>query len=298
MFRLTSHLGQPSALALTTMFAACVACVSAADGAGNQLNPLDTTENPPRVGEPIVFEWPIRCKFDGSEGYMRGGGAQVDRSIIKADAKEVDISFSLGATDVESLSCTDTFYAYKIQFAGVSAAGKYRFNIFNKNAYQPEPFFSADNLVSSFDLILQVEPIESMAEVPFEGSIQSGVGLIRGWACDADSVHVQFDDGPLLEIGYGTSREDTRSICGDNDNGYGMVIAWGLLGLGQHNARTFVDDMEVSSVDFEVAGLSEPFIPGLEGEYKLEDFPNPGVAVIVRWDEASQNFIIVEVLAP
>ena len=55
-----------------------------------------------------------------------------------------------------------------------------------------------------------LSPLERFHESPSEGSIQSGVGLIRGWACDADDVAISIDDGAPIHIGYGTSREDTR----------------------------------------------------------------------------------------
>lgn len=131
-------------------------------------------------------------------------------------------------------------------------------------------------------------------ESPIQGQILSGVGVIRGWACDASLVQVQFDELPLLAIAYGTSRADTSSVCGDDNNGYGAVFAWGLLGNGAHSATTFVDGVVVSAVEFEVSGLDQPFIRGLDGSYQLPDFPVAGKAVTVRWSEADQNFIIVE----
>lgn len=131
-------------------------------------------------------------------------------------------------------------------------------------------------------------------EVPAMGSIQSGVGLIRGWACDARNVEIAFDDGERIPVAYGTSRKDTVGKCGDDNNGYGMVFAWGLLGKGTHQMKTFIDDNEVSDVSFEVAGLDDAFITGLSGTYELDDFPAPGESVTVEWSESDQNFIIID----
>lgn len=131
------------------------------------------------------------------------------------------------------------------------------------------------------------------AESPFEGQTLSGVGVIRGWVCDASSVEVQFDNLPLLAIAYGTSRADTIDLCEDDNNGYGAVFAWGLLGHGPHRARTFIDGVVVSDITFQVSGLDEPFVKGLEGVYELPDFSGPGESVTVQWSEADQNFIIV-----
>jgi len=132
------------------------------------------------------------------------------------------------------------------------------------------------------------------SETPIEGSVQSGIGIIRGWACDARKVEIQFDNGERIPVTYGTSREDTRGTCGDADNGYGMVFNWGLLGNGSHLMKTFIDGQEVSIVTFEVAGLDDAFITGLSGTYELADFPAPGKTVTVNWSEVDQNFIIVD----
>ena len=46
-------------------------------------------------------------------------------------------------------------------------------------------------------------------ENPAPGSFQSGLGLISGWVCDAQTITISFDDGPPQEAAYGTSRGDT-----------------------------------------------------------------------------------------
>ncbi|MFK7975357.1 MAG: hypothetical protein AB8C02_04440 [Halioglobus sp.] len=131
-------------------------------------------------------------------------------------------------------------------------------------------------------------------EVPTQGSVQSGVGVIRGWACDAQRVEVRFNDLAPIPLAYGTIRTDTREVCGDSDNGYGAVYAWGLLGAGQHTMRTYIDGRLIDTVSFEVTGLESAFVTGLEASYVLENFPASGQSVTVRWSEADQNFIIVE----
>jgi hypothetical protein len=155
--------------------------------------------------------------------------------------------------------------------------------------------FDPDNLIASFDYPIRTDtPQLANAEVPAQDSVQSGIGIIRGWACEANRVTVQFDDLAPFELAYGTRRTDTREVCGDSNNGYGGVFAWGLLGAGQHTMRTYIDDSLVDTVSFEVAGLEQPFVTGLEGTYVLEGFPGPGESVTVRWSEAAQNFVIVE----
>lgn len=132
-------------------------------------------------------------------------------------------------------------------------------------------------------------------ESPSPGSIQGGVGLIRGWACYADEVAISIDDGSPIQIAFGTSREDTRGVCGDADNGYGMVIAWGLLGNGPHRLTTFIDGLQADSVEFEVIAIGDGFVRGLAGEYVIENFPAANERVRITWSEPDQNFIVTGV---
>jgi hypothetical protein len=46
-------------------------------------------------------------------------------------------------------------------------------------------------------------------ESPCQGSSESGVGLIRGWVCQANRVEVSIDGGRLMSTAYGTERSDT-----------------------------------------------------------------------------------------
>ena len=73
-------------------------------------------------------------------------------------------------------------------------------------------------------------------ESPQQGSSESGIGLIRGWVCEAGAIEVQIDDGPRRAVAYGTSREDTAEVCGDADNGFGYTFNWNALGTGGHRS--------------------------------------------------------------
>lgn len=157
--------------------------------------------------------------------------------------------------------------------------------------------FRSTNLIAELEYPLRTSPsTEAFAEVPEQGSVQSGIGIIRGWACEAQRVDIQFDELPRMQLPYGMVRTDTRPVCGDSNNGYGLVYAWGLLGQGQHTMRTYIDGNLVDTVDFEVGGLENAFITGAEASYDLNNFPGPGQSVTVQWSEAAQNFIIVATL--
>ncbi|MDG4553828.1 MAG: hypothetical protein P9E24_06220 [Candidatus Competibacter sp.] len=130
-------------------------------------------------------------------------------------------------------------------------------------------------------------------ESPQPGSFESGIGLIRGWICQANTVEVQIDGGARQRVAYGTTREDTVAACGDADNGFGATFNWNRLGDGTHNLRAFADGAEFANVNFTVTTLGVEFLQGASGQYTFPDFPRSGGNVVVRWAEPHQNFVIV-----
>ena len=129
-------------------------------------------------------------------------------------------------------------------------------------------------------------------ESPRQGSAESGIGLIRGWVCQANSVEVQIDGGARQRVAYGTTREDTLEACGDTNNGFGYTFNWNRLGNGSHNLKAFADGVEFADVNFSVTTLGEEYLRGASGEAILPDFPKAGSNVTVRWAEPHQNFVI------
>ena len=128
---------------------------------------------------------------------------------------------------------------------------------------------------------------------PARGAHQSGVGVISGWVCHADTVEIEINGVPY-PVPYGTARLDTEDACGDVDNGFGLLFNWNLLGDGEHDVVAVVDDVELDRATITVTTLGEEFPKGLEGEYVLEGFPDPDTSVVIRWEESLQNFVIVE----
>ncbi|MEW6300661.1 MAG: hypothetical protein AB1671_23475 [Thermodesulfobacteriota bacterium] len=131
----------------------------------------------------------------------------------------------------------------------------------------------------------------AVLENPQPGSFQSGIGVVSGWACEAERVEVEVN-GVRLRAAYGTTRGDTRDSCGDEDNGFGLTFNWNLLGDGLHTVRAFTDGVEFATVTFTVTTLGTEFLRGASGEFTLLDFPEVGTNVIVRWQESAQNFVI------
>ena len=149
--------------------------------------------------------------------------------------------------------------------------------------------------VSKTESVMQSVAGPGALENPLSDSFQSGIGLFSGWVCDAQNVEIEIDGSALFEAAYGTSRGDTAGICGDTNNGFGVLINWNLLGDGQHTVRALADGEEFGSATFTVTTLGTEFLSGVSGGYLLSDFPQPGTDVVVEWQQGSQNFVITGV---
>lgn len=139
---------------------------------------------------------------------------------------------------------------------------------------------------------LETSLLVGFLENPGPSSFHSGIGVISGWICDAVVVEVVLDDLPPQEASYGTERLDTAGVCGDEDNGFGLLFNWNLLGDGEHTVRVLADGDEFGQAAFTVTTLGVEFLRGVQGEWIVQDFPSPGEEVRLVWQEALQNFVI------
>lgn len=133
----------------------------------------------------------------------------------------------------------------------------------------------------------------SRLESPQQSTFASGIGLIRGWVCDAKTVEVQINEQPRRTVAYGTERTDTAAVCGDVNNGFGYTMNWNSLGAGAHRLRAFADGTEFANLTFNVATLGADYLRGVSGEYPIGNFPQHGRNIALRWAEPHQNFVIV-----
>ena len=161
------------------------------------------------------------------------------------------------------------------------------------NSYLGVSTLQPDDIAGARALYGGPGPLVGFLENPRTGSHQSGVGVISGWVCEADTVEIKINGVPY-PVPYGTARLDTEAACGDVDNGFGLLFNWNLLGDGAHAVVAVVDGVELDRATITVTTLGEEFPEGLEGEYVLEGFPDPDTSVVLRWEESLQNFVIVE----
>ena len=127
-------------------------------------------------------------------------------------------------------------------------------------------------------------------------SYQSGLGVISGWVCEAEEVAVEIGqaDGTVVELAaaYGTERADTAAVCGDTDNGFGVLVNWNLLEDGDHAVVVLVDGIELGRARVTVTTLGAEFVEGLAGSMLVTDFPRADEQVRVVWQESQQNFVL------
>lgn len=57
---------------------------------------------------------------------------------------------------------------------------------------------------------------------PQPGSAQSGIGVISGWACEAQQIEIEFNNESAnrWRAGTGTTRPDTQEVCGDAEEDF------------------------------------------------------------------------------
>ena len=129
-------------------------------------------------------------------------------------------------------------------------------------------------------------------ENPGLGSYQSGIGVISGWVCEAETVKIELN-GQAQPAAYGTERADTEAVCGDTDNGFGLLVNWNVLGDGEHEVVALVDGVELGRATVTVTTLGEEFVRGVAGEVTGADFPSPGESVQLAWQQSLQNFVLI-----
>ena len=130
-------------------------------------------------------------------------------------------------------------------------------------------------------------------ENPAQDSYMSGVYLFSGWACDAELIEIVVDGGSGVKAAYGTSRGDTESVCGDSDNGFGLLWNFELYEPGTHEAVAFADGVEIGRKTFTTTRInSGEFLRDAAGNTSLNGFPEAGREVSLKWDQSAQNFLI------
>ena len=116
---------------------------------------------------------------------------------------------------------------------------------------------------------------------------------------EVSRVEIDINNGMIrLPAAYRTERRDTTGVCGDSDNGFGLLFNWNLLGDGTHTVRALADGEEFDSATFTVTTLGKEFVRGAEGECTVSNFPMQDETVTLHWQESMQNFVIADYPLP
>ena len=161
-----------------------------------------------------------------------------------------------------------------------------------------------DDLSDQVDSVT-VDAKGNLGNPPNDG-VRSGIGLISGWVCAANSVQIRISNAQgrvaTLNAAYGTTRADTVGSCDDNspNTGFGMTFNFNLLDEGTYTIGAYADGLATQQIGqeatFEVVHLTDEEFPrGLKGECRADDFPEMGDKTILEWEQSIQNFVISDV---
>ena len=167
----------------------------------------------------------------------------------------------------------------------------------------PEPTDPVDP-VDPVDPPLATDATGSLDDPPNNGS-RSGIGLIRGWVCQATNVEVRIR-GPregtqrtrTISTPYGSVREQAAvDECQHNSPniGFAAQFNYNILAEGTYTAEARADGQTIETNTFTVVRISDQeYLTGASEQVEVRDFPITGDSTILLWDEASQNFQIVD----
>jgi hypothetical protein len=160
-------------------------------------------------------------------------------------------------------------------------------------ALNQTPYFGMGAIRVGIEVFLTPPTQTGVLENPRSGSVQSGIGMISGWACSATRLDVVIDERRRLSAAVDTLREDTSAVCsGTARNGFGLPLNWNLLGAGPHTLRALADGVEVGRAEFTVVTLGEEFVRTAHGQCVVPDFPQAGRQTTLTWEEELQNFVL------
>ena len=133
-------------------------------------------------------------------------------------------------------------------------------------------------------------------ENPKNDGEYSGIGYISGWKCEANGpLTARINGGAAIPLAYLNDRPDTRSVCGDTDNGFITIVNWAEYGTGTHTVEVFDNGVSFGRHTFHVATLGEAFVRGAPAVvFVLKNWPFDGDESRIAWNQATQHFEIVD----
>lgn len=128
-------------------------------------------------------------------------------------------------------------------------------------------------------------------ENPLDYAYDSGISVVSGFHCSAQTIEIQFDQYDPIPAATGTPRGDTLDYCGRTDTGFSLLWNWNILGPGQHTVRALADGVEFDSATLTVSTFGDEFVWGMVLDTDIMAFA-VGKEIHLRWQESKQGFVI------
>ena len=228
---------------------------------------------------------PTRNNNGASVAYLDGSNTAILDADTTKSGRQVSLAVGPNTIEVQVTSADSTMMqTYTVTVTRARATGTTTGTTTGRRSPPSTPPPPPDDVVGYL-------------ENPGAASFQSGIGLISGWTCDADEVEIVLNGEPQ-EAAYGTARLDTEAVCGDSDNGFGLLFNWNLLGDGEHEVVAVVDGVELDRATVTVTTLGAEFLRDVTGTCTAADFPTMDETVTLAWQQTQQNFVLVDGPAP
>lgn len=204
-------------------------------------------------------------------------------------------AFRVDALDFTS-TCSSTFGLD----LGVLTPNKYRIQAIPLNG----PYTEAQQQESptrrtqevTFAVLTEAQALRASIEIPAQDSVQSGIGLISGWACLAENIEISIDGGARVKVPAEAPRGDVESVCSHPNAGFGLLMNYNTLSEGEHSIQLFIKDFAMGEPrKFKVVKPKGEFARGLVRQISVSDFPEVGKTTVLDWREGEQRFGIKEV---
>lgn len=149
-----------------------------------------------------------------------------------------------GFSPIDGFTGTVLGPAVQSVFLGDLGPGRYTVTLSGKPGDTSDTSASAattvETMVREFVVLSLDQAGKASIENPPQGSTQSGIGLVSGWACVADRVEISIDGSPRIKVPGETGRGDVQPVCGHGNAGFGSLLNYNLLGAGAHSIQLYV----------------------------------------------------------
>jgi hypothetical protein len=215
-------------------------------------------------------------------------GAQVTvagNRIVVANAYRFD--------DVAAFGPTPVIYDFDL---GPLRAGNYKVELLGAPPAGIPNSINQRTIHLEFAVLTQTQAKKGVIEIPAEDSVQSGIGLISGWSCVADSVEVSIDGRPRIRVPSESPRADVEPVCSHSNAGFGLLWNYNTMSEGEHTIQLYVKTVPIGEPrKFKVVKPKGEFARGLSKQVTVPDFPDAGKSTTLDWREGEQRFGIKSV---